>query len=102
MKIPRRVLKAMGKYPVFYRQVWKACAAIAPGRTRSYGWLARKIGRPGAARAVGRALAANPFAPLVPCHRVIRADGGLGGYSGPGGQAAKLRRLQAEKKRAQR
>lgn len=50
-------------------------------QTRSYQWVAAKIGRPNAARAVGNALNKNPFAPFIPCHRVVAADGSLGGYS---------------------
>jgi methylated-DNA-[protein]-cysteine S-methyltransferase len=88
----------MKRYPSFYQAVWKACAKIPTGETRTYGWIARKIGRPGAARAVGRALAANPFAPKIPCHRVVRSDGKLGGYSGPGGVAAKRRLLLKERR----
>jgi len=86
----------MNKYSPFCRAVWRACAEIPPGETRTYGWIARKIGKPRATRAVGRALAANPFAPAIPCHRVVAADGSLGGYSGPGGVAAKKRILLRE------
>lgn len=87
----------MKKYPMFYQKVWRACAAIPRGETRSYGQIARAIGHPRAARAVGQALAKNPFAPGIPCHRVIRKDGGLGGYSAKGGRAQKTRLLQLEK-----
>ena len=86
----------MKSYPEFYRKVWLACIEIKAGETRSYKWLARRIGSPRAARAVALALKRNPFAPLVPCHRVIRSDGTLGGYSGPGGTAAKERMLRKE------
>lgn len=89
----------MEKYTPFQRAVWRACMEIPPGETRSYGWIARRIGRPGAARAVGSALGKNPFAPVVPCHRVIRSDGSPGGFSAPGGLKAKLRLLKAEKKK---
>jgi len=64
----------------FPRAVWRAALDIPSGATRTYGDLARAAGRPGAARAVGRALAANPWALLVPCHRIVRADGRPGGY----------------------
>ena len=64
----------------FQRQVWDALRQIPRGATRSYGQLAAAIGRPGAARAVGRAVASNPLAVLVPCHRVLPASGGQGGY----------------------
>ena len=51
----------MKQYPVFYQKVWKVCATIPKGETRSYGWIAEKIGQPGAARAVGTALGKKPF-----------------------------------------
>ena len=86
----------MRDYSPFCRAVWQECARIPAGEVRSYGWIARRIGKPRAARAVGRALAANPFAPLIPCHRVIASDGSLGGYSGAGGIPAKRRRLARE------
>ncbi|MBI4301207.1 MAG: methylated-DNA--[protein]-cysteine S-methyltransferase [Chloroflexi bacterium] len=62
--------------------VWEATCSIPYGQTRSYGWLARRMGEPRAVRAVGQALAANPLPIVVPCHRVIASDGRLGGYSG--------------------
>ena len=96
MKLNPGLLKAIEKYPKFYRKVWLECARIPAGETRTYGWMAAKIGHPGAARAVGQALAKNPFAPMVPCHRVIRSDGQMGGYSGPGGVAKKLKMLERE------
>lgn len=65
----------------FERTVWDLLRAIPFGRTRSYADLARDLGRPGAARAVGRANAANPIGIIIPCHRVIRADGALCGYA---------------------
>jgi AraC family transcriptional regulator of adaptative response/methylated-DNA-[protein]-cysteine methyltransferase len=66
----------------FQRAVWDALLAIPPGQTRSYAELARAVGRPRAVRALGQANGANPFAIVVPCHRVINADGALGGYGG--------------------
>ena len=66
----------------FQHAVWEALAAIPFGETRSYGEIAKSIGRPGAARAVGMANANNPIALIVPCHRVIGADGSLTGYGG--------------------
>lgn len=65
----------------FQRRVWEALRAIPCGETRSYGNLARAFGTPGAARAIGSANAANRIAVLIPCHRVIAADGTLGGYA---------------------
>lgn len=64
----------------FQTRVWRALLRIPPGRTSSYGEIAAQIGRPGAARAVGAAVGSNPVGVLVPCHRVIRADGATGGY----------------------
>ena len=64
----------------FQRQVWQAAQQIPHGETRSYGWIAKQIGKPQAARAVGQALGKNPFLIIVPCHRVIAGDGTLGGF----------------------
>ena len=66
----------------FQRGVWEAARLIPHGETRSYAWVANHIKRPGAARAVGQALGKNPLAIIVPCHRVIASDGGLGGFGG--------------------
>jgi O-6-methylguanine DNA methyltransferase len=66
----------------FQRQVWDALRKIARGRTKSYGEIARAIGRPRAVRAVGGACGANPIPVLIPCHRVLAANGKLGGFSG--------------------
>jgi len=65
-------------------------------RLRETGDIARAIGQPGAARAVGRALASNPYAIIVPCHRVLAADGALNGFSAPGGIATKRKMLELE------
>lgn len=67
---------------VFQRQVWRALREISAGTTTSYGALAKRIGRPSAVRAVGLANGANPIGIVVPCHRVIGADGSLTGYAG--------------------
>ncbi|MGJ7456467.1 methylated-DNA--[protein]-cysteine S-methyltransferase [Halomonas sp. RA08-2] len=77
----------------FQRQVWAALLRIPWGETRTYGELARRLGREGAARAIGTANGANPLPLLIPCHRVVAA-GGLGGYSG--GLALKRRLLELE------
>lgn len=66
----------------FQQRVWTALQQIAGGQTRSYGELARLLGKPGAARAVGGACGANPIPVLVPCHRVLAANRKLGGFSG--------------------
>jgi methylated-DNA-[protein]-cysteine S-methyltransferase len=78
----------------FQRRVLQELLRIPKGQTRSYQWVAKRIGKPGAARAVGSACRTNPFAPTVPCHRVIRADGSLGYYAL--GQARKRALLKAE------
>src|SRR5215831_16845703 len=67
----------MDGVPAFCRRVYEAARAIPPGQTLSYGELAARLGAPGAARAVGQALGQNPFAIIVPCHRVLAADGKL-------------------------
>lgn len=66
----------------FQQAVWQALCLIEPGRTVSYGEVARAIGRPAAVRAVGAAVGANPVSVIVPCHRVMGANGSLTGYSG--------------------
>ncbi|XUX00339.1 MAG: methylated-DNA--[protein]-cysteine S-methyltransferase [Dehalogenimonas sp.] len=81
----------------FQKQVYEAACRIPYGETKSYGQLAEEIGKPGAARAVGQALGANPVPILIPCHRVVAADGGLGGFSG--GIKTKQKLLAMEKKR---
>lgn len=83
----------------FQRRVWEALCRIPFGETRSYAQLAEALGRPGAARAVGQANRRNPLPILVPCHRVLAADGGLGGYLGEwegGGTALKRWLLEHE------
>lgn len=82
--------------PPFDRQVYERTRAIPPGQTRTYGEIAHAIGEPGAARAVGRALGRNPFAPVVPCHRVLAAGGGSGGFSATGGVVTKMKMLAIE------
>jgi methylated-DNA-[protein]-cysteine S-methyltransferase len=82
------------KLTSFQARVYNAVKAIPRGQVRSYKWVARKIGSPRACRAVGNALNKNPFAPVVPCHRVVKSDGSLGGFAK--GAKAKLRLLKAE------
>ena len=88
-------LVAHARATAFQRRVWQALRAIPPGETRTYAEVARVIGRPGAARAVGAACARNPLALVIPCHRVVRGDGGLGGYAW--GVGRKRRLLQRER-----
>lgn len=66
----------------FQRRVWQAARLIPYGETRSYAWVAGQIGKPNAARAVGQALGRNPLPVIIPCHRVLAANGGIGGFSG--------------------
>src|SRR2546427_414595 len=80
---------------VFQRRVWRALSRIPRGETRTYAQIARAIGNPAAVRAVGSACGANPVALVVPCHRAVRTDGGLGGYAW--GIARKKRLLELEK-----
>jgi methylated-DNA-[protein]-cysteine S-methyltransferase len=87
----------MEQVPPFHRRVYETARSIAPGQTLSYGDLATRLGQPGAARAVGQALGKNPFALVVPCHRVLAADGRMGGFSANGGVATKLRLLSIER-----
>jgi len=80
----------------FARAVYKAARRIPAGKTLTYGELARAIGRPGAARAVGQALARNPIPLIIPCHRVLAAGNRPGGFSAPGGLATKAKMLGLE------
>lgn len=91
-----------GKLPVdlssvteFQRQVLVTTATIPKGEVRPYGWVARKVDRPGAVRAVGSAVARNPIPLIIPCHRVIRSDGHIGNYS-LGGPHNKIELLEHE------
>ena len=87
----------MQDVPEFAQKVYRAARLIPPGATQTYGELARRIGSPGAARAVGHALGQNPFAIIVPCHRVLAAGGGIGGFSAQGGVRTKWRMLEIER-----
>ncbi len=89
-----------GAVPAFERQVLALTREIPVGQTRSYGELALALGEPGAARAVGRAEGHNPFAPIVPCHRVLGAGGAPTGFSAPGGVETKRRLLLIEARAA--
>lgn len=94
---PRIDLPVDVQATAFQRRVWRALRAIPAGETRSYGQVARAIGRPGAARAVARACAANPVSLIVPCHRVVRGDGAPSGYRWGAARRAAL--LDAERAR---
>jgi methylated-DNA-[protein]-cysteine S-methyltransferase len=86
----------MHRVPPFHRRVYEVARTIAPGATLSYGEIAEQMGAGGSARAVGQALGRNPFAVVVPCHRVLAASGRIGGFSASGGIATKLRMLSIE------
>ncbi len=81
----------------FQLKVWKYLRTIPKGKVKTYKQVAISIKSPKSARAVANACAKNPYAPKIPCHRVIRSDGALGGYSGRGGIKQKLKLLRAEK-----
>lgn len=82
--------------PPFHQRVWALTRTIPFGQTLTYGEVARRLGEPGAARAVGQALGRNQFAPIVPCHRVVAAHGRMGGFSASGGAHTKRRMLLTE------
>jgi methylated-DNA-[protein]-cysteine S-methyltransferase len=86
----------MEDVPAFERSVYEVARTIVPGSTLSYGEIAARVGTPREAREVGKALSANPFPIVVPCHRVVAADGRMHGFSGSGGVKTKLRLLQIE------
>ena len=80
----------------FQKKVWNYLKTIRKGTVRTYKQVAIAINRPKSARAVANAVGKNPFAPKIPCHRVIRSDGSLGGYSGKGGVKTKKLLLKRE------
>jgi methylated-DNA-[protein]-cysteine S-methyltransferase len=89
----------MERVPAFERRVYEIARTIGPGKTLTYGDIARRLGDPAAARDVGEALGRNPFAIIVPCHRVVAAGGRTSGFSANGGVATKLRLLEIERAR---
>jgi O-6-methylguanine DNA methyltransferase len=89
----------MEGYSPFFSRAWQACAAIPPGETRSYAWLATRAGSPAAVRAAGQAMARNPLPLIIPCHRVVGSDGGLHGYGG--GLPMKRQLLELERERGE-
>src|SRR5690242_18619224 len=82
--------------PDFHRRVYEVARTIPPGRTMTYGEIARRLDAPHESREVGQALGRNPVAIIVPCHRVLAADGKMGGFSANGGVATKRRILEIE------
>ena len=91
----------MSGVPEFNRRVYEAARSIPVGSTATYGDIAGLLGSPNASRAVGKALARNPFAIVVPCHRVVGAGGEVGGFSAGGGVNIKMRMLAIEGARAE-
>ena len=89
----------MDGLPDFNRRLYEAARTIPAGRTLTYGELAVLLGEPGDARVVGEAMGRNPFAIVVPCHRVVAAGGKLGGFSASGGANTKQRMLAIERAR---
>ncbi len=81
----------------FQKKVWSALCKIPRGKVLTYKELAQKVGRPKAVRALANAVAANPLLVEIPCHRVVRSDGTLGGYSGKGGTKTKRALLLKER-----
>ena len=96
---PRDLLEVpldLSRISPFHQQVYAIARAIPPGSTRTYGEVALEIGNKSLSRSVGQALGLNPFAPVVPCHRVLAAGDKPGGFSAGGGAFTKLRMLQIE------
>ncbi len=85
-----------GEGSVFQKKVWRALLGIPRGSVVTYRELAHIVGMPNAVRAVATAVGKNPYAPRVPCHRVIRSDGSIGGYSARGGIRKKQQLLRKE------
>ncbi len=80
----------------FQLKVWKYLVKIPRGRVKTYLQVAKAIGKPSAVRAVANAIGKNPYSPFIPCHRVIKTDGSIGGYSGKGGIKKKRLLLKNE------
>jgi methylated-DNA-[protein]-cysteine S-methyltransferase len=87
----------LGDQDAFFKEIYEAARRVGWGRTTTYGTLAKELGAgPEAARDVGEAMAKNPVALIIPCHRVLAAGGKVGGFSAPGGATAKRRMLELE------
>jgi methylated-DNA-[protein]-cysteine S-methyltransferase len=87
----------LGEQDAFFKEIYAAARLVGWGQTTTYGALAKALGAgPEAARDVGQAMAQNPVALIIPCHRVLAAGGKVGGFSAPGGAAAKIRMLELE------
>jgi O-6-methylguanine DNA methyltransferase len=86
----------------FQRRIWSVIGRIPYGQVRTYRWIGVETGRPEAARAIGRAVGANPVPLLIPCHRIVGSDGSLVGFSAAGGIGLKMKMLELEKVRMRR
>ncbi len=96
-KVKFSCLLDLERFEKFTLAVWEAARAIPYGKTRSYEWVAERIGRPRSARAAGNALGRNPVPIIIPCHRVIRKNGSLGGFGGGIAWKRRLLKLEAQK-----
>ena len=96
VKFSRDIPLSFDGFSLFGISVLKTCRKIEFGRTVTYGELAEKAGRRNASRAVGSVMAKNPIPLIIPCHRIIRSDGKMGGFSAPGGIAVKKKMLDLE------
>ena len=92
----KEIALELDRVGAFEQRVYGVAREIPPGLTLTYGEVAARVGEPGAAQAVGRAMGRNPWPIVVPCHRVVGAGGRAGGFSAPGGARTKLRMLQIE------
>lgn len=92
----RHLVLDMSRLTAFHQRVYARTRAIPPGQVMTYGDPAAELGSKGLARAIGRAMGANPFAPVVPCHRMLAAGGQPGGFSASGGAITKWRLLELE------
>lgn len=92
-----RVAVTLNGFSIFSQKILTACRKVKPGQTVTYSELAKRSGRPAASRAVGGALARNPLPLIIPCHRVIRTDGKMGGFTAPGGIPLKRKMLELER-----
>ncbi|MEW6025868.1 MAG: methylated-DNA--[protein]-cysteine S-methyltransferase [Planctomycetota bacterium] len=93
---PARYISGLTRQGNFTKAVYKALMTIPYGQVRTYQWVAKRVGNPGASRAVGNALARNSLPVIIPCHRVIKSDGSLGNFSAIGGTELKEKLLKME------
>ncbi|MCP4258650.1 MAG: methylated-DNA--[protein]-cysteine S-methyltransferase [Planctomycetes bacterium] len=96
VKFSRDIPLILDGFSSFGKSVLTTCREIEIGQTTTYGKLAKKAGNPKASRAVGSTLAKNPMPLIIPCHRIIRSDGKMGGFSAPGGISVKKKMLELE------